>query len=39
MALIIAHTRAYTHELNYVDVNAIAAAQLAEYEEMLRGQI
>ena len=39
MALIIAHTRAYTHELNYVDVNAIAEAQLAEYEEMLRGQI
>ena len=38
VALITAHTRAYTDEDNYVDINKIAEEQLAEFEKILGAQ-
>ena len=37
MALIIAHTRAYTHDENYIDVNKYMDSALSEMEEYLNG--
>lgn len=38
VALIIAHTRAYTDKDNYVDINEIVVEQLAEFEKILGAQ-